>query len=446
MVHHEKGGLSLPIVAIATAPGVGGVGIVRVSGAGVLSWAEKILGKPPTPRFAHLIRMTDSDLTLLDEGLLIYFPAPHSYTGEDVIEFQGHGGPVVLQRVVRYFLNAGARLAEPGEFTQRAFLNGQMDLSQAEAVCDLIHAQSEQAADAALGSLTGVFSEKIKKLSEQMVMLRVQAETFIDFGEDVPLSADWVKDVEVMDRQLQEIIEQAQNSLSIRDGLKVALVGEPNVGKSSLMNALSGSQKALVTDIPGTTRDLIRSTFTLKGCALELLDTAGLRETDDPIEKLGIEWALEELKTVDHVFFLKTGIELSPHIEKKMRECGLEGKITWIFNKIDLEGLDPYTRTTPVGLELGVSAKTGQGLDLIENRLMELSGQRTSEVPFLARARHVEALKKSQSWVREGLNAPWLEAKGECLKWAHDSLCRITGTFGVEDLLGEIFSKFCIGK
>lgn len=433
------------IAAVATAPGRGGIGVVRVSGPEVGAIAASVLGGLPPPRRAHFARFLDSRGEPIDEGLALYFPAPHSYTGEAVLELQGHGGPVVLQAVLGACLDAGARLADPGEFTRRAFLEGKLDLAQAEAVADLIDAASREAARAALRSLTGEFSAAIARLAEQLVELRTLTEAMLDFPEEELETvhvADAAARLASIRTLLDEVLAKSRQGSLLRAGLQVVLAGRPNVGKSSLLNRLAGEERAIVTPIAGTTRDALRETIHVEGLPLTIIDTAGLREAADVIEALGIERTQRELARADLVL----------HIE----EAGTSGTLTAllpdlpadvarlvVFNKLDLA---PDFRA-PEGA-LGVSAKTGLGLDALKAAILAAAGwSSTGESVFLARERHLRALVEARGHLAAASAelARW-ELFAEELRLAQVALGEITGELTADDLLGQIFSRFCIGK
>ena len=430
------------IAAIATPAGRGGIGVVRVSGPDVAAISRKILGLLPPPRRALLARFRDAGGEPIDEGIALFFPAPHSYTGEAVLELQGHGGPVVMQALLRACLDAGARLAEPGEFTRRAFLEGRLDLAQAEAVADLIDASSQEAARAALRSLSGEFSAAISKLSGQLVELRALTEAMLDFPEeelDTVHRDDAASRLAAVKRQLDEVLAKSREGSLLRSGVHVVLAGRPNVGKSSLLNRLAGEERAIVTPIPGTTRDALREPIQIQGVPLTLVDTAGLRAAPDPIERLGMERTQRELAQADLVLLVEeAGKPPSP-----LPDLASEVKRIVVYNKLDLA---PGFK--PPAVAVAVSAKTGQGMDALRAAILAAAGwSSTGESVFLARERHLRALETA----RGHLNA----ARGELARWeffaeelrlAHGALGAITGGFTADDLLGQIFNRFCIGK
>ena len=441
------------IAAIATPPGPGGIGIVRLSGAGVASLAARLLGRPPRPRHAHYCAFTDATGAVLDRGLLLHFPAPHSFTGEDVLELQVHGSPVMLRCLLERCIALGARHARPGEFSERAFLNGKIDLAQAEAIADLIASGSEAAARAAVRSLEGDFSRQVHALAEGVVRLRVWIEAAIDFPEEeVDFLAEpaVLGDLERLRDQLDDILAASRRGVRLLDGLHVVIIGRPNAGKSSLLNRLAASERAIVTEIPGTTRDVLRETIHLDGIALTLVDTAGLRESADPIEMEGMRRARAELERAD----LAVLVSDDAHAES---DLGLLDALPAsaprivVHNKIDLDG-QPARRAQLDGeTHLWLSARSGEGLPLlIETLKAAVDPAESASGAFTARARHVAALQRAA----EGLEAARLalttqragELAAEELRGVQRELGAITGEFSNEDLLGRIFADFCIGK
>ncbi len=435
------------IAAIATAPGRGGVGVVRVSGADVAPLALAMLGRVPAPRHATFSRFLDADGTPLDEGVALVFAAPHSFTGENVLELQGHGGPVVLDLILRRCIELGARLAEPGEFSRRAFLNGKLDLAQAEAVADLIDAASTEAARSALRSLSGAFSERVNALLEALTRLRMLVEATLDFPEeeiDFLRDADAFGRLDTIEAVLVSVRSQARHGALLREGLAVVLIGQPNVGKSSLLNQLAGFEAAIVTEVAGTTRDTVREAIQIAGVPVHIIDTAGLRETDDPVEKIGIARTWAAVERADVALLLVDAAHGVGEQEAAIlaRLPGIP-RLT-IHNKIDAANEAPQVR----GNELWLSAKTGAGVELLREKLLEAAGwQAAGEGAFMARTRHLDALDRAAGHLAAARAAAGqLELFAEELRLAQRALSEITGAFSADDLLGEIFSKFCIGK
>ena len=435
------------IAAIATAPGRGGVGIVRISAADIVPFALGLLGRLPAPRQATYARFKAAEGSTLDEGIALYFPAPHSFTGEHVLELQGHGGPVVLNGLLQRCVELGARLAEPGEFSRRAFLNGKLDLAQAEAVADLIDAASTEAARAALASLSGAFSARISELVEGLTRLRMLVEATLDFPEeeiDFLRDADAFGRLDVIEASLRSVRAQARQGVLLREGLTVVLIGQPNVGKSSLLNQLAGFEAAIVTEIAGTTRDTVREAIQIQGVPLHIIDTAGLRDTDDAVERLGIARTWAAVEKADVALLL---VDVAHGVGE--REAAILARLPklarlTIHNKIDVAAEAPRV----VGDEVWLSARTGAGVELLRNKLLEAAGWQTAgEGMFMARARHLDALGRAAGHLdaaRE--SAAQLELFAEELRLAQAALSEITGEFTADDLLGEIFSSFCIGK
>ncbi len=443
------------IAAIATAPGRGGVGVIRISGSNLLPFAFALTAKTPRPRYATLADFKAADGSTIDTGLLLYFPNPHSFTGEDVLELQGHGGPVVMQMLLARCLDLGARLAEPGEFSRRAFLNGKMDLAQAEAVADLIDAATASAARSAVRSLQGEFSRAIGELNEELINLRMLVEATLDFPEediDFLKAADAFGRLERLQLKLAEIFDRAGQGKLLQSGLHVVLAGQPNVGKSSLLNRLAGDDLAIVTPIAGTTRDALRSTIQIEGIPLHIIDTAGLRETDDEVERIGIERSWKEIERSDVVLLLvdaRTGVsnadrEILERLPKALQRITL-------YNKIDLAERKAERHDEASGVAISLSAKANQGIDLLRQELLRIAGWHQAEDVFIARERHLRALATAQEHVAaarsivEGI-LPALELFAEELRLAQHALGEITGEFTADDLLGVIFSRFCIGK
>ncbi|MBE0614937.1 MAG: tRNA uridine-5-carboxymethylaminomethyl(34) synthesis GTPase MnmE [Burkholderiales bacterium] len=440
------------IAAIATAPGSGGIGVVRVSGKNLLPFAQAVLGKVPVPRTAIKSSFLDAHGVAIDDGVALYFPAPRSYTGEDVLELQGHGGTVVLQMLLKRCLELGARLAEPGEFTRRAFLNDKLDLAQAESVADLIEAASDSAARCALRSLRGEFSAAIDELAGQLVELRMLVEATLDFPEEEldPLDRADVKGRHArLVGALDTAIAKSRLGSLLRSGLQVVLAGQPNVGKSSLLNRLAGEELAIVTAIPGTTRDSVRQAINIDGVPLNIVDTAGLRDTRDEVERMGIERTWSEIGKADVVLLL---VDARAGVTEQ--DLGLVERIppgvkrVFVHNKIDLAGRSPRVQRDETSVSLHVSAKTGAGLELLRAELLAVAGwQQGAEDVFMARERHLIALHQAAQHLAsagEYLGRPELFA--EELRLAQAQLNTITGEFAADDLLGEIFSRFCIGK
>ena len=436
-----------PIVAIATAPGRGGIGVIRVSGGDLTRLIQGVIGKPLTPRHAHFARFLDDDGTTLDEGIALYFPAPHSFTGEDVLELQGHGGPQVLELILERCQALGARFAEPGEFSRRAFLNDKIDLAQAEAIADLIDAQSREAARSAVRSLTGEFSDQVHALVDALIHLRMLVEATLDFPEeeiDFLKQADAFGRLDAIEARLDGVLAQARQGALLREGLHVVLIGQPNVGKSSLLNCLAGYEAAIVTEIAGTTRDAVREAIQIDGIPLHVTDTAGLRDTDDPVERIGIERTWQAVARADVALLLVDAAHgLGPAEAAILARLPALPRLT-VHNKIDLAGESPRAE----GDELWLSARHGLGIDLLRDRLKRLAGwQASGEGAFMARRRHLDALAAARSHLTEARGAlPALDLFAEELRLAQVNLNDITGEFGADDLLGEIFSRFCIGK
>ena len=440
------------IAAIATPPGNGGVGIIRISGTLVTEIARQLLNKSLIPRHALFSSFIDDDGSVIDSGITLYFPAPASYTGEDILELQGHGGSVVLDMLLRRVLSLGARLANPGEFTERAFLNNKLDLAQAEAVADLIESSTEQSVRSAQKSMQGVFSAQINKLVDELTELRTYVEAAIDFvDEEIDFLTDGVVEnriIKLLDK-IQQIQKTAQQGRLLRDGMTVVLAGKPNAGKSSLLNALAGHEAAIVTDIAGTTRDVLRERIQLDGMPLHIIDTAGLRESDNAIEKEGIRRAHEEIRKADKILLLIDASE--PETQDLLKTLPANIDITRIYNKIDLLSLAPSIKQTEHGTSCYLSIKTGDGMELLKQHLKQSVGfNESTDNVFIARRRHIEALRKGHEFVQSALNQLQTSKAGELvaedLRQAQNSLAEITGQFTSDDLLGKIFSSFCIGK
>ena len=430
------------IAALATPPGRGGIGIVRLSGPAVPAIAEKVLGVLPKPRHAAHAVFRNKSGEALDEGIALYFPAPHSYTGEPVLELHGHGGPVVMQALLAACLDAGARVAEPGEFTRRAFLEGKLDLAQAEAVADLIDAASSEAARSALRSLTGEFSAAITALQSQLVELRALTEAMLDFPEeelDTLHRDDACRRLDEVRRALDDVLTKSRQGSLLRSGIHVVLAGRPNVGKSSLLNRLAGEERAIVTAIPGTTRDALREPIQIEGVPLIVVDTAGLRRSLDVVERLGIERTQRELARADVVIAVFEATRGRDELE----DLPAAAARIDVYNKIDLAP----RFVAPAGA-LSVSAKTGEGLDALRQAILRAAGWSASgESVFLARERHLRALQLARAHLEAAAReTPRWEFFAEELRLAHAALGAITGEFTADDLLGEIFARFCIGK
>ncbi len=448
------------IVAQATPPGRGGVGIVRVSGPASATVAERLLGFCPAPRQAQYTAFRDLDGNLLDEGIALFFKGPNSFTGEDVLELQGHGGPVLIDMIIKAILEfPEVRPARPGEFSERAFLNDKLDLTQAEAIADLIDTTSEQAAKAALQSLQGGFSHEIDQLVDQVIHLRMYVEAAIDFpDEEIDFLSDGkvAADLDAIIDQVRQVMVQAKQGTLLREGMKVVIAGRPNAGKSSLLNALAGRESAIVTSIAGTTRDVLREHIQIDGMPLHIIDTAGLRESPDEVEKIGIQRAWDEIRGADRVLFVADATENSavhpadiwPEFFQQLPD---DLPYTVIRNKVDLN-------EEPVAIEeiggvpvLHLSAKTGHGVELLREHLKHCVGyQATSEGSFMARRRHLEALERVQEHLLIGQEQLELNQAGEILaeelRITQQHLNEITGEFTSDDLLGKIFGSFCIGK
>ncbi|MEE9302716.1 MAG: tRNA uridine-5-carboxymethylaminomethyl(34) synthesis GTPase MnmE [Thiotrichaceae bacterium] len=447
------------IAAIATPSGRGGVGIIRISGDKVAKIAQEILNLPtstlPAPRKATYTSFLDSNQQTIDDGIALYFPSPHSFTGEDVLELQGHGGQVVLDMMLRRCLELGAVMAKPGEFSERAFLNDKLDLAQAEAISDLIDSSSEQAARSAIRSLQGEFSEQVNSLLKALIQLRMYVEAALDFpDEEIDFLADEsvINKLDTIKQQLGKLSSTAKQGSLLRDGMHLVIAGRPNAGKSSLLNALAGQETAIVTEIAGTTRDVLRESINLDGMPLHIIDTAGLRESDDPVEQIGIQRAWQEIEKADLILLLmdaQTGLGKAE--QEILDKLPTHLPVLKVFNKIDLltdlvDLADDDNENT-----LHISAKFSNGIEALRERLKERMGyQAETESTFIARRRHLHALAETQEAVNRGelqlkdFNAGELLA--EELRIAQEALGRITGEFTPDDLLGEIFSSFCIGK
>lgn len=449
------------IAAIATAPGQAGVGMVRVSGPKSAAIAEQMLGYTPKPRYAHYGPFMDINGGLIDEGIALFFPNPHSFTGEDVFELQGHGGTVILDLLLREVCTLGARLARPGEFSERAFLNDKLDLAQAEGIADLIESSSEQAARCAVRSMQGVFSRRVDELVDAVTHLRIYVEAAIDFPEEeIDFLADGkvAGDLNNLLETLAVILAEAQQGTILRDGMKVVIAGRPNAGKSSLLNALAGREAAIVTAIEGTTRDVLREHIHIDGMPLHVIDTAGLRDSPDEVEQIGIARAWDEIRQADRILLMvdaTTTDKTRPHEiwPDFIDRLPAKAPVTVIRNKVDLSsesvGITQYSEeNAPV---VRIAAKSSEGLDILRDHLKQCMGfASTTEGGFLARRRHLDALERAQDLLVQGQGQ--LEGYGagellaEDLRAAQDALGEITGHLTPDELLGKIFSSFCIGK
>lgn len=445
------------IVAQATASGRGGIGVIRLSGARVPEICCAIIGSLPPPRLASLGNFIDKDGVAIDQGVAIYFKAPHSFTGEHILELQGHGGPVVMGMLLERCIELGARIARPGEFSERAFLNNKIDLAQAEAIADLIDSVSATAAKSAVRSLQGEFSKQIVKLTEAVIQLRMYVEAAIDFPEE---EIDFLADdkiaemLELILADFDQISKKAVQGALLREGVSLVLAGRPNAGKSSLMNTLTGRDSSIVTGIAGTTRDIIGENIHLDGLPLRLIDTAGLRVATDEIEAEGLKRAFDEIENADHLLLIVDCEADKGHIQSKVRE--LKGEVpseipaTVVLNKIDLN-VNWLNELPEEDDWIGVSAKTGEGIEELRSHLKQVLGYTVNEEgTFIARARHVDALQRALRSVETGRDRLLMENAGELLaeelKVCQRALGEITGEFSSDDLLGRIFSTFCIGK
>jgi tRNA modification GTPase len=440
------------IAAIATAPGRAGIGVVRVSGPAVRNIAAAILGRTLQARVATLCDFLEAQSRILDRGIAIFYSAPHSYTGEDVLELQGHGGLAVLQLVLRRCLDLGARPAQPGEFTQRAFLNNKLDLAQAESVADLIDASSEAAARGAMRSLAGEFSGRVGQLNGALIELRTLVEATLDFPEE---EIDFLERTGFLEKLghlrggVTTLLAEAEQGRILRDGAKVVLIGQPNVGKSSLLNRLAEEEVAIVTEIPGTTRDPLRYELAIEGVPVHVIDTAGLRDATDAVEKIGIQRAWREIHQADlALLIVDATVGITDAALKILLELPDSLKKIIVFNKIDILKRAPAEVQTMSRIEIWLSAKTGDGLDLLRTALLRSIGwQPTEEGTFSARERHLQALREAETSLNRAANEPSsLELMAEELRLAQQAFANITGKFSADDLLGEIFSRFCIGK
>lgn len=465
------------IAAQATPSGRGGVAIIRISGPLTKKIIPEILPVSELqPRLATYLPFLDVDKQIIDEGVALFFPNPHSFTGEDVLELQGHGGPIVVDMLLQRILSLGLRLARPGEFSERAFLNGKMDLAQAESIADLIDASSRQAAKLAMRSLQGDFSNAIHAINEKIIQLRMYVEAAIDFtDEEIDFLADEkiLQELKNILQALAEIQEKAKQGSFLREGITAVIAGEPNVGKSSLLNALSGKEVAIVTDIPGTTRDVLRDYVLIDGMPMHIIDTAGLRESEDIVEQEGIRRAYREIEKADIVLYVvdhrdEAGVNWLEHLHcssKQERLLGLAktkllnpgdastrvSNTLYIRNKIDLTSESPSITYAGNSPGISLSAKSGAGLDLLKLEIKKLVGfDSRDQGIYLARRRHLDALARAENHIQKSLEQLHSTGAGELaaedLRQAHLALSEITGEFSADDLLGRIFSSFCVGK
>jgi len=442
------------IAAIATPPGRGGVGIVRVSGPQALAIGQAVSGRDPEPRRVLFATFRDAEGRPLDQGLLLAFRAPHSFTGEDVVELQGHGGPVIMDLLLERCLQLGARLARPGEFSERAYLNDKIDLAQAEAIADLIDAETRAGARLAMRSLAGEFSRRIEALREAMIGLRLYVEAAIDFPEeeiDFLADARVAQDLHSLIDRLAQVRQSAEVGRVMREGMTLVIAGRPNAGKSSLLNALAGTERAIVTEVPGTTRDTLREQVQIDGMPVHLIDTAGLRETDDRVERIGVERARAELAAADRILWVYDGAADPGHAGFDPAELPEGVPVTLVHNKVDLSGAQPGLVEHDGQVEVRISARQGLGMDALRDHLRACMGlDRGTEGEFTARRRHLAALERAAVHLADGQRALENGLAGELLaedlRLAQHALSEITGEFSADDLLGEIFSSFCIGK
>ena len=442
------------IAAIATPPGYGGVGIVRISGPAAAAMAREITARELSPRQATYCVFTAADGSAIDEGIALYFQAPASFTGEDVIELQGHGGPVVMDLLLARVLALGARVARAGEFSERAFLNDRLDLAQAEAIADLIESGSERAARAAMSSLRGEFSGRVHALVEQLTALRTWVEAALDFPDE---EIDFLSGGEVearlqaLEAAFVAVFGNARQGQLLRDGLTVVIAGPPNAGKSSLMNRLAGRETAIVTEVPGTTRDVLRQQILIDGMPLHVVDTAGLRHSSDRVEQEGIRRARAELEQADHALLVVEDATADAHLPELLAQLPAGLAVTVLRNKIDLSGAPPGLTQTARGAGLRLSVTTGEGLEALRAHLREVAGLAPdTQGAFSARRRHLDALRRAHDHLQRGAEQLRRQQAGELmaeeLRQAQMALGEITGEFSNEDLLGRIFSSFCIGK
>lgn len=443
------------IVAIATPRGRGGVGVIRISGPLVLKIADSLLSiESLQPRYAHWCPFLDEQGAILDRGLALYFPGPHSFTGEDVLELQAHGSPILLDLLIRHTLLLGARIARPGEFSERAFLNRKMDLVQAEAIADLINAETELAARCAQKVVEGALSRELDQLLDALLYLRMFMEAAIDFSdEEIDFLSDegYGEKLHEVIEQLNQIIASAKQGSILREGMNLLILGRPNAGKSSLLNRLSRKDRAIVSEWEGTTRDLLKEEIDLDGIPLHIIDTAGLRDTQDPIEQEGIRRALQAAESSDHILLLMDATKREEADLGLLSNLPPERSVTRVMNKIDLAGEHPRIQSDDSGQTIiWLSAKTGAGMDLLMDHLKRSAGLgETTETTFLSRRRHIDALEKTRDAsldAQSNLKSGRLECVAEDLRQAHQALGEITGQMSSDELLGQIFSNFCIGK
>jgi len=452
------------IAALATAPGRGGVGIIRLSGSKAFFIAQQIIKKNPQPRYAHYLPFFGQDKKgnfsiELDSGIILFFPGPHSFTGEDVVEFQGHGGPVVMDMLLKQILSMGVDAAKPGEFSERAFLNNKLDLAQAEAIADLIDASSEQAARSALRSLQGDFSRLINQQVEALIQLRIYVEAAIDFPEE---EIDFLSDGKVEQDTInilsacKQILKQAQQGCLMREGMSVVIAGQPNAGKSSLLNVMSGKQSAIVTDIAGTTRDVLKEYINIDGMPVHIIDTAGLRDSNCEVEKIGIQRAWQEIQNADQILLVVDSTTeddqlIQDNNKQLLQQFPDNINVTIIHNKIDQVNKEACINHSNLKTEIFLSAKQEQGIHYLKEHLKQCMGyQNTAEGTFMARRRHLDAIERALQAIQSGLSQLQDYSAGELLaeelRHAQNSLSEITGEFSSDDLLGRIFTSFCIGK
>ena len=443
------------IAAVATPPGRGGIGIVRISGPHVRVIAEIMLGVLPPARMACFAPFRDSAGGIIDEGIALFFPAPHSYTGEDILELQGHGGPLVMDLLLARTLELGARPARPGEFSERAFLNNKLDLAQAEAVADLIESSTAEAARSAMASLKGVFSQQVHKLVDGLIELRLYVESAIDFPEE---EIDFLADEQIgrrlhrLQQQIRELRANAAQGQLLRDGMRIVIIGRPNAGKSSLLNQLAGHEAAIVTAVPGTTRDVLRERISIDGMPLHVIDTAGLRESDDIVEREGMRRTWSEIQTADRILLMiDDRYGFTEEDQALHSQLPPTTSMTIVRNKIDLTAKQPQLQSEARDVTILLSAKTGQGIELLKEHLKACMGySHSGEDGFMARRRHLQALDQAQTCLESARCQLDIAHAGELaaeeLRLAQQALAEITGEFTSDDLLGRIFSSFCIGK